>query len=159
MDLIKRAGTAALGVAVTLGWWTLRGSEPDNTKRITSVPDVVWEGGTSVTIEVSSNQPGKLHLSFGRQGSERDAHEEMIEANVALDAGDHRYDINIPSGVHGYVELGFDSPPLGSKASVRVRIGDRVVAEDSGELDRPLEPNTAFFAQVHMQDYAAGAVD
>jgi hypothetical protein len=61
-----------------------------------------------------------------------------LDVNMPQPSGEARYEIKVPSGVHGYVALGIDQPAVGAKASVRVRVGDRVAAEDAFLLGRQL---------------------
>lgn len=161
MGLIKRAFMMLLGVGVTLGYWSLRGPGADTTERLADVPAVVWEGGTAVNIAASCNQPGKLHLSFGRRpldAKEDHPSDQSLEVEVPLEVGDHNYKVEVPAGVHGYVELGISQPTVGAIASVRVQVAEHV-AEDAAQLTAPLEQGTAFFAQLHMNDYASATND
>jgi hypothetical protein len=159
MELIKRAGIAVLGTIATLGWWTIRGPGDDHGETVKEVPKVVWEGGTPVTIDATCSHEGKLHLSFNRSRPEdEEGPDQSLEVNVTLPAGEHSYTIEVPAKVHGYVELGVDKPPVGAKASVQVHAGGKLAAENKEELTAPLQEGYAFFAQVFMNDYAAGEV-
>jgi hypothetical protein len=156
MSLLKRALLGILGTVAVLVWWTLRPGSEGEHHSLTQMPKTVWEGGKEIVIDVASSEAAELRVSFSRKGAREGEPDPMIEVTEPVAAGEHSYTVQVPPAVHGYVELAIKTPQIGAKAEVHVRVGGEVVAEDSNELTSALKDNEAFFAQVHMNDYAAG---
>jgi hypothetical protein len=156
--LMKKSVMAILGVVLMLGWWSIRGwFEGSASAGSSHIPSKIWEGGGGpVTIEVESSEPGRVSASFETHLQPDDPNHKFLESWEKVDAGKHRFTIDIPPNVGGTVEMSVGSPQVGSTVHVSVRIGERLVAEDSSTLDAPLQPGYGFFAQVHLDDYATG---
>ena len=151
---MKSIVRVALGLALVLAWWTLRGGG-DATETADSIPAVVWEGGGgNLTIHAETTCPARLRIGFSD-------HAEGVESPRSLEtyedvpAGKHSWTIAVPAQVGGYVELGADSPHPGDRLSWTIKVGGTAVDEQSDTLDRPLESGTAFFIQSYCDDYAS----
>jgi len=157
--LLKKGVTTVLGVAVVLGWWTIRGwlegkASADSKSHI---PAVVWDGGGGqVTVEAESSDPGTVSATFETDLPMDDPNHKYLETWQKVGAGKHTFTIDVPRRVGGSVELNVESPKTGSTARIAVKLGDRVIAEDALTLDSPLKPGYAFGVQVRLQDYATG---
>ena len=68
------------------------------------------------------------------------------------------WSVDVPSQVGGYIEIQADSPNVGDKLRMRLKVNGRVVDEQSEKLDQPLQAGTAFFLQDHFQDYSKALV-
>jgi hypothetical protein len=157
--LMKKGIMAILGVVVMLGWWTVRGwlDGSASAESYSHIPEKVWDGGGGpVTIEVEGSEEGRVSASFETHLPVDDANHKYLESWERISAGKHSFTIEVPPNVGGTVEMSIDSPQVGATVHVAVRIGDRLVAEDSSTLDAPLQPGYGFFAQVHLDDYATG---
>jgi hypothetical protein len=157
--LMKRAVMAVLGVAVVLGWWSLRGwfEGKAAAESYSHIPTQVWEGGGGkVTIVAESSEPGKVSASFETNNPVDDKNHKFLEAWEKIGAGRHTFTLDVPPNVGGTVEVDVEDPKVGSKVRVEVEVNGQVVAADSATLDAPLKPGYAFFAQVELDDYATG---
>jgi hypothetical protein len=158
MSLAKRLVLGVLGVAVTLGFWTVKGwfvEDADATMK--HIPAKVWDGGGgTVTIESESTEAARVYVSFETNLPIDDAGHKYLETWERVEPGFHAFKIEVPPGVSGTAEVDVENPKVGSKARVAVRVNGEVAIEDRQELTEPLKPGWAFAAQVQLEDYAKG---
>jgi hypothetical protein len=154
----KRIVIGILGVALTLGVWTVKGwftGEANAT--VAHIPDKAWDGGGgSVVIEAESTDPARVSVTFETRNPVDSADHKMLETWERIGPGQHTWTIEVPAGVGGTAEVDAEGPQVGSRVRVAVKIGGRTVAEDSLVLHEPLRGGDGFFAQVHLEDYATG---
>ena len=159
--LAKRFVMGVLGVAVMLGFWTVKGwvtGEAGAT--VSHIPDKVWDGGGgTIVVEAESSDPARVSISFETNTPIDSADHKMLETWERVGPGLHTWSIDVPAGVSGTAEVDAEAPRPGSKVRVAVKVGDRTAAEDGLVLDGPLKAGEGFFAQVHLEDYAAGKKD
>jgi len=158
-NLLKRAVLGVLGVALTLGFWSAKGwfmSEANATSA--HIPEKVWDGGGgTVFIEVETTDSARVSATFETDNRIDAADHKYLESWEPVEPGLHTYKIDVPAHVSGTVELEADTPKVGSQVRVTVKIDGSTVAEDRQTLTEPIQPGYAFFAQVHLDDYATGA--
>ncbi len=158
MDFLKRLGLRMVGSAVAvvlmLGYFTVRSSCTGNSsnKELKKIPPQIWQGGTPVTVETDLSAPGVIRLSFERPRAGGDAHE-YLTAWQPLGAGHHSFVISVPEHVSGMLETEVTNPPTGATASLTLDAAGKHL-EDKSELTGPLEPGTAFFVQLAVDDWA-----
>ncbi|HET8948728.1 MAG TPA: hypothetical protein VFQ07_17240 [Candidatus Polarisedimenticolia bacterium] len=154
----KRLVLSALGVAVMLGYWTVKGwFVEDAHATMKHIPDKVWDGGGgTVTVETESTEAARVSVSFETNLPIDDAGHKYLETWERVEPGFHAFKIEVPPGVSGTAEVDVESPKVGSKARVAVRVNGEIAIEDSQVLTEPLKPGWAFAAQVQLEDYAKG---
>lgn len=152
---MKSIVRGVLGLAVVLAWWTFSQNNVSTQSVATAIPERVWGGGAgALTIEAETSSRAQMSVSFSRDGE--DGYLESVEE---IGAGSHRWTIDVPREVGGYVELGAVAPKPGDTLSIRVLADGRSVFEDSDRLEEALEPGYAFFLQAYFADYAKGELD
>jgi hypothetical protein len=157
--LMKKGLMAILGLVVVLGAWTVRGwfEGSASAQSASHIPAKVWDGGGGqVTIEVEASEPGTVSATFETNLQIDDPKHKFLESWERVSEGKHIFNVDVPANVGGTVEMSIEHPQLGATVHVVVRIGDRLVAEDSLTLDAPLQPGYGFTAQVVLDDYATG---
>lgn len=144
------------GLALVLAWWTLKGPPDDpNHESSQGIPTTVWEGGgASFEIEADTTSAAQMRVSFSQEIGDGD--EKQLETWEDVPAGHHRWTIDVPSGVGGYVELGAVDPKPGDELRWTLRVDGETIDEQTETLERPLEENYAFFLQSYFDDYASG---
>jgi len=159
--LLKRGALAILGMVVVLGYWTIKGHFTDQASAsLSHIPDKVWGGGGGqVVVEVESSDPGRVTMSFETNKPIDSPEHKFLETWEKVGAGSHSFTVDVPAGVGGTAEMDADSPKVGSRVRIAVKVGGTVVAEDDSELSEPLKPGYGFFAQVEMEDYAEGKLE
>jgi hypothetical protein len=153
--LLVRGAFASLGLAVTLAWWTYnpRGKGPASQS---TIPAKIGSGGQMLAIEADSSSPATMRVSF-EQLDKPIGEQILLESWEKIPAGTRMWTIDVPPGVGGYIELGADHPNAGDVLTMRVHMNGNLVDEQTDKLDKPLEPNTAFFVQDHFDDYSKAA--
>jgi hypothetical protein len=153
----KRLVFGVLGVAVTLGYWTVKGWFVDDANAtMKHIPEKVWDGGGgTITIETESTEAARVYVSFESNNIGDDDHK-FLETWEKVEPGFHAFKIDVPPGVSGTAEVDVENPKVGSKARVAVRVNGEIAIEDKQELTEPLKPGWAFAAQVQLEDYAKG---
>jgi hypothetical protein len=156
--LMKRVMLGVLGVALTLGFWTVKGWFVDEANATSAhIPGKVWDGGGgTVFLEVETTDSGRVSVTFETNLAVDDASHKYLETWERVTPGLHTYRIEVPSRVSGTAEVDIDEPKVGSRARVALKVDGRTVVEDSQALTEPLQSGYAFFAQVHLEDYATG---
>jgi hypothetical protein len=66
--------------------------------------------------------------------------------------------VEVPPGVGGYVDFGADTPQVGDRLRLSIRVNGNVVYEDADTLREPLQNGYAFGVQAYLSDYAKGEV-
>lgn len=157
-SLVKRVVLSVLGVAVMLGYWTVKGwfvNDADAT--VAQIPAKVWDGGgASVVVEVETTDAGRVNISFETGHLDDGSDHKMMEAWEQVGPGLHTWTIDVPPATWGTAEVDVPAPKVGSKARVTVKVGGVTAVEDVQTLDEPLKDGYAFFAQVSLDDYAKG---
>jgi hypothetical protein len=156
--VLKRVVLGILGVALTLGFWTVKGwFVGDASATSAHIPDKVWDGGGgTVFVEVESTDPARVSVTFETNVAIDDADHKFLETWERVEPGVHTYKIEVPANVSGTAEVSAEEPKVGSRVRVAVKVDGSTVAEDSLTLTEPLKPGYGFFAQVHLEDYAKG---
>jgi hypothetical protein len=158
-SVLKRVAMAVLGLVLTLGFWTVKGWFLGEASATTShIPDKVWDGGGgTVFLEVETTDPARVSATFETNDAVDSSGHKFLETWEPIQPGEHTYKIEVPANVSGTVELTADAPKLGSQVRVTVKVDGSTVAEDRQTLTEPLKSGYAFFAQLHLKDYATGA--
>ena len=157
----KRLILGVLGVALTLGFWTVKGwfvGTADAT--VAHIPDKIWDGGGgTVVLEAETTDAGRVSVTFETNSPIDSPDHRMLETWEKIGPGLHTYTIEVPQGVAATAEVEADAPKVGSKVRVAIKVGDKVAAEDGEILSEPLKAGYAFTAQVHLEDIATGKVE
>ena len=153
--LLVRGGLSLLGIAVILAWWTY-GPKGKQAPSASHIPSKVGNGGQKLEIEADSSSAATMRVSF-EQLDKPAGEQELLESWEKIPAGTQSWSIDVPSGVGGYIGLEADHPNVGDKITMRVRMNGDLVDEQTDNLEKPLEPNTAFFVQDHFDDYSQAA--
>src|SRR5262249_17179344 len=99
---------------------------------------------------------GTISASFETRLPMDDPKHRFLETSEKVGPGKHTYTIEVPPQVGGTVELDVQEAKVGSTVRIAVRVGARIVGEDSPTLNEALKPGYGFFAQVAFADYATG---
>lgn len=153
--LLVRLVLAVLGVAVTLLWWTYRDRD-SHAQSVEHIPAQIAGGGNQLEIEATASTASTLRVTF-EDGHKPAGQQILAEAWEKMPAGSHTWRVNVPSGVGGYIELNADQPVAGDTLSQHIRMNGKNLYDENDRLERPLEPNTAFFVQYHAEDFSAPA--
>jgi hypothetical protein len=137
-------------VAVTLTWWSYHGTG-SNVQSMSSLPAKVRDGGNQLEILTDASTPSTVRVSF-EDLRKPVGQQILIEAWEKIPAGTRSWTIDVPGGIGGYIELNADHPNPGDTLSATVKMNGREVARQAEKLERPLEPNTAFFVQFEYND-------
>ena len=156
--LLKRGAMTILGVAVMLGFWTVKGWFNDEASAsLSHIPQKVWNGGGgTVLFEVESSDPARVSVSFETNNLVNSDDHKYLETWEKIGPGARTFSIEVPSDVGGTAEISAENPKIGSRVRIAVKVDGRIVAEDFSTLTEPLQPGYGFFAQVHLEDYATG---
>ena len=157
--LLKKAVFTVLGVALTLGVWTVRGwfEGSASAESASHIPAKVWSGGGGpVVLEAETSEAGTVSATFETNLQVDDPNHRYLETWQKVEAGHHTFTIDVPANTSGTVEVGIEKPGVGARVRVALRVNGQVAAEDIQTLDSPLQPGYGFFAQVHLEDYATG---
>lgn len=155
--LAWRVVLGILGVVLTLGFWTVKGWFLEEAGATSAhIPGKVWEGGRTIVLEVETTDAARVSATFETNLALDDAQHRYLETWERVQPGLHTYTIDVPAGVSGTAEVGVDDPKAGSHARIAVKVDGRTAVEDSQTLTEPLQSGYAFFAQVHLEDYATG---
>ncbi|HEV8525036.1 MAG TPA: hypothetical protein VGQ71_11090 [Terriglobales bacterium] len=148
--LATRAAISLLGMAITLGWWSLRGNSGSADHTLEKIPAAVWEGGGSrLTIEAEVSDPARINAAFhgpAPSGDER----RYLEAWENISAGRHSWTIALPAGTGGVLDLGIPEPKIGSRISWTVTLNGQTIVQESDALEKPLEAGYAFGLQANL---------
>lgn len=154
--LAKRlvGGLASLVIGILI--FALRsGGGSSDSPPVGTFPDKVFGGGTAVTIEVELSEPGDIHCSFGSGNGLMVNDPKYVRVERPLDAGKHTFVVSVPKQTEVAPEVHIRPPALrkGSRIALVVRRGSEELGKDESvfEHDR-LEPGTAFFAQLAIDD-------
>jgi hypothetical protein len=155
---MKSLARTLVGLALMLGWWTLRGPGDDHTETASKIPSVVWDGGAgSMTIHTESTTPAQMRVSFSVHSKDSEEPDpRLLESYEDVPAGSHSWAIDVPKDVGGYVELSATSPQPGDRLHWTIEVGGNTVDEQSDTLEQPLEPGYGFFLQSYFDEYATG---
>lgn len=153
---MKSLARTLIGLALVLGWWTLRGPGDSAGETADHIPSVVWDGGAgAMTIRTETTCPAQMRVSFSDHGEEVES-PRSLEAWENVPAGSHSWTIDVPGEVGGYVELSAESPQPGDRLTWSIEVGGATVDEQTETLEKALEPGYGFFLQSYFDDYATG---
>ena len=154
---ILRLGFSALGVAATLLWWTYHNTG-SSAQSASHIPAKVGEGGNQLVVEAETTTPATVRLNF--EDLRKPAGQQiLVESWEKIPAGGHRWAVDIPGGIGGYIELEADHPNPGDTLTQSIRINGKEVDRQSERLDSALQPNTAFFVQFHRDDFSSAEAE
>ncbi len=155
--LLKRGALTILGVAVTLGFWTVRDRFTDRASAsLSRIPNKVWSGGNRIEVEVETSARARVSASFETGNAPDDASHQYLETWEKVEPGRHTFTIDVPAQVGGMVEIDSEDPKVGDTVRIALKVGGSVVAEDRATLSEPLRPGYGFFAQLYLDDFATG---
>jgi len=156
---LKRVVLGILGVALTLGFWTVKGWFTGEAGATSAhIPEKVWDGGGgTVFIEVETTDTARVSATFESNVPMDDEEHEYLETWERIEPGERTYKIEVPANVSGTAEVCADVPKVGSRARIALQVDGSTMAEDSATLTEPLKPGYAFCAQIQLVDYATGA--
>jgi hypothetical protein len=150
-NLAKRVLLAVVGVAITLGWWTLRGGGSGSVAQ-QGIPAKVWSGGGgTLSVQVETSCPAKMSIGFEERG--KDAGAKSLETWEQVGAGTHSWTVDVPPAAGGYIELNAVEPKVGDHLKWSVSVNGQVIDEQSETLHEALKQGYAFFLQIHLEDY------
>ena len=148
-----RALLAVAGVALTLGYWTLR---PSGSTAGSGIPARLWEGGGPlVTVELDSTAPARFSIWFSEHPP-GEAEKRSLETSEPIQPGHRELRVQVPPAVGGHVEISAAGVPVGTRFAWKIRSGERLIAEHSETLDRPLDPGTVFGMDDLIEDFTTG---
>jgi hypothetical protein len=150
--LLLKAGMAVLGVVVTLLWWTYH-EKGSSAQSVSHIPSKVAAGGNQLEIVAEASTPSTMRVLF-EDLSKPAGQQILIESWEKIPAGPHSWTVDVPAGIGGSIELNADHPHAGDTLSTRVKVNGKEIDQQTDKLERPLEPNTAFFVQFHYDDFS-----
>ena len=150
--LAIRAGLAVLGVAITLTWWTIHPGA-SHTQSSSHIPDKVWAGGNELEIEVDSSVAATMRVSFS-QHDKPAGEQQTLETYEKIPAGTRTWTISVPARVGGYIEIEAENPNPGDRLAMKVKSNGKLVDQQTDKLEQALQSGTAFFLQIHFDDYS-----
>jgi len=149
--LAMRVLLGAIGVAVTLGYWTLRGPGESRTKTQSSIPSRVWDGGGgSLALRIETSCAATMRVSF-YEGTEDGR---GLDTSESVGPGEHSWTIDVPRGAGGTIELGAEQPKVGDTLKWTISLNGQTIDEQSETLDEELRQGYAFFLQSEYDDYS-----
>ena len=159
--MVKRLVITLAGVALMLGYWTLRGrsSAGGGDAPVGNIPAKVWEGGgTSVTVELDTNTKARFSIWF-TEHPEGEEEKRNLETWENVEPGHKEWTIDVPKGVGGHIEASAVPGKQGDSLAWKVRNPEKLIVEHAERLDQPLQPGYAFAIQDVVLDFAAGKVE
>jgi hypothetical protein len=150
--ILVRAGLAVLGMVVVLTWWTYHDTG-SNVHSTSSIPTKVGVGGNQLEVFTDASTTSTMRISFSDLRKPVGS-QQILDSWERTPAGTRTWTIDVPNGIGGYIELEADHPNTGDALSVRIKMNGREVDTQTEKLERPLEPNTAFFVQFQYDDYS-----
>ena len=158
--LVRKLVFTAIGVAVMLGWWTIRGGGGKSVATSDGIPPAVFGGGGGpVTVSFDVSGPAVLRASFGHGNDGRGGHEKRLDAYPKFGAGHHEVTFDAAPGTWSSLELELEKPPPGASLSWTITAAGREVHRRSESLNGPLAANEAFFDNVEFADISAGELE
>jgi len=154
-NLLIRAGIAVLGVVITLTWWTIRKGD-SHVQSVSKIPAKVWAGGHTLEVEAETSCAAKMSISFA-DISKPVGEQPQMQTLEKVSPGTYTWTIDVPAQVGGYIELDADAPQVGDTLKIKVKIDGKFIGEDSGKLEKPLEPRYTFGVQRYYDDYSKAA--
>jgi hypothetical protein len=148
--LLLRAGLP-LVVVVMLAWFIF-GSRGKSVAS-SHLPAKVGRGGQTLQIDAENSCPATMRVSFESLGKSI-GQQPPLQSSEEIPAGTSSWNIDVPPGVGGYIELDADRPNPGDSLTMRVRMNGRLLDEQTDKLNAPLEPKTAFSLRDHFDDYS-----
>ncbi len=149
--LMLRAGLPLVGVVAALAWFTFgsRGKSAASSH----LPAKVGRGGQTLQIDAENSCPATVRVSF-ESLSKPIGQRQLLQTSENIPAGKSSWNIDVPPGVGGYIQLAADRPNPGDTLTMRIRMNGRLLDEQKDKLNAPLGPKTAFSLQDHFDDYS-----
>ena len=117
------------------------------------LPAKVGRGGQTLQIDAENSCPATVRVSF-ESLSKSISQQQALQSSENIPAGKSSWNIDVPPGVGGYIQLAADGPNPGDTLTLRIRMNGRLLDEQTDKLNAPLEPKTAFFLRDHFDDYS-----
>jgi len=146
-----RAGIPLVGVVAALAWFAF-GPKGKSTAE-SHLPTKVGRGGQTLQIDAQNSCPATMRVSFENL-SKPIGQRQLLLSSEKIPAGTSSWNIDVPPGVGGYIELGADHPNPGDKLTMRIRMNGRLLDEQTDTLNAALAPKTVFSLQDHFDDYS-----
>ena len=86
--------------------------------------------------------------------SKSNGQQPSLQSSEKIPAGTSSWNVDVPPGVGGYIELDADRPNPGDTLTMRIRMNGRLLDEQTDKLNAPLERKTAFSLRDHFDDYS-----
>jgi hypothetical protein len=154
--LAVRVLWGALGLAVMIGYWTLRGGGDSRTEPSRRIPARVWDGGGgTLVVRIETSCAATMRVSFW----ERKDDGRSLETWEPVGPGEHSWTIDVPKQTGGTIELGGEQPKLGDTLKWTGSLNGQTIDEQSDSLDEALKPGYAFFLQAEYDDYSEAKPD
>ncbi len=149
--LMLRAGLPLVAVVAALAWFTFasRGKKAASSH----LPAKVGRGGQTLQIDAENSCPATMHVSF-ESLSKSSGQPPSLQSSEKIPAGTSSWNIDVPPGVGGYIELDADRPNPGDSLTMRIRMNGRLLDEQTDKLNAPPDPKTAFLLRDHFDDYS-----
>ncbi len=157
LSMKRRLLAVLAGVGVTLGGWTLRGTDATRAAQ-EGIPAQVWTGGVPVTLEAELSGPGKVHAFFEHRSPVDSEDHRMMEVWQSVPEGLHSFNLDVPPGTQGSVFVTLEAPVVSSKVRVSLRAGDKVLTDES-TLERAPAAGEGFFAGLELEDWTLADVE
>ena len=148
--LLLRAGLPLVVVAA-LAWLVFR-SRGRNAASA-HLPEKIGRGGQTLEIDAENSCPATMRVSF-ESLSKPAGQQSSIQSSQKIPAGESSWNIDVPPGVGGYIELDADRPNSGDTLSMRIRMNGRLLDQQTDKLNGALQPKAAFFLRDHFDDYS-----
>jgi hypothetical protein len=149
--LTLRTVLPLVGILAAVAWFTF-GPKGKGAAQ-SHLPMKVGRGGQTLQIDAENSSPATMRVSF-ESLSKPVGQRQLLQSSEKIPAGTSSWNIDVPPGVGGYIELGADRPNPGDKLTMRIRMNGRLLDEQTDTLNAPLQPKTVFFLQDHFDDYS-----
>src|ERR1041385_6772877 len=150
--LLIRLGLSVLGTVATLLWWTYH-DKGSSAQSMSHIPAKVANGGNQLVIEVEGSTASTMRIDF-EDLTKPVGQQILVNAWEKVPAGPHRWTVDIPGGIGGYIEFEADHPNPGDTLTQRIKVNGKEVDSQTDRLDSALQPNTAFFVQFQRNDFS-----
>jgi len=147
---LLRVGLPLLIVAA-LAWFAF--ARKGKSAAASRLPAKVGRGGQTLQIDAENSCPATMRVSF-ESLSKPAGQPPPLQSSQKIPAGESSWNIDVPPGVGGYIELDADGPNPGDTLSMRIRMNGRLLDEQTDKLNSPLQPKAAFSLRDHFDDYS-----
>jgi len=149
---MKKLILAALGLVLALVWMANARDDRGDYEDVGRLPAVVFGGGAgTLSVEVSTNQPGELRATFA-QWDDDEENETGTRVSEPLSVGMHTHTVDVGADTYLYVEIEIPKPTVGATLSWTVSLDGEKLFDDERRLDEPLQDGYAFSLQLEADD-------